>query len=195
MHRLSSSHCPSCIGLAALLAALVSGCHDGQKADGCKDIPCGAIPQPNGEYLCHWTNAERCRAEQDRFVIYQYEWSAEPTKLTAAGQEHVACMGRALGQVPYPVVIEPASDARTNELRRMAVIEALAAGGCPTDPARVVCQWPEAEGLYGQEVVPIARNMLSNQGGQGGGAGGGSSLGGSQGGSSGLGSGGGMGVY
>ncbi len=82
------------------LGAVLSGCHDGHDGS-CKDIPCGAIPQPNGEYLCQWTNSERARAGQDRYVIYQYEWSAEPTKLTTAGQEHVVCMARDIGQVPY----------------------------------------------------------------------------------------------
>ena len=112
------------------------------------------------------------RAGQDRYVIYQYEWSAEPTKLTTAGQEHVVCMARDLGQVPYEVIIDPSPDAHLNELRRVAVIEALAASGCPTDPARVCVGHPEAEGLYGQEAPGIAAGMLSNQGG-GQGAGGG----------------------
>jgi hypothetical protein len=188
-----------CAATLLVLTIPVFGCHDGHDASTCKDIPCGAIPQPNGEYLCQWTNSERARAGQDRYVVYQYEWSAEPAKLTTAGQEHVVCMARDLGQVPYSIVIDPSPDARLNELRRVAVIEALAASGCPTDPARVCVGHPEAEGIYGQEVVPIARNMLSNQSGQGGTGGssfGASSLGGAQGaGSSGAGSGGGMGVY
>ena len=153
--------------LFPLLAAAVSGCHDGHDGS-CKDIPCGAIPQPNGEYLCQWTNSERARAGQDSYVVYQYEWSAEPVKLTTTGQEHVACMAHVLGQTPYPVIIDPSPDGRLNELRRIAVIEALAASGCPTDPARVCVGHPEAEGLYGQKRLALqpgcSRTRMADKG-------------------------------
>ena len=66
------------------MVAAVSGCHT------CNDIAPGAIPQPNGTYACQWVHAEKARADQDKFVIYQYEWSADATKLTPSGQEHVA---------------------------------------------------------------------------------------------------------
>ena len=136
-------------------------------------------------------------------MIYQYEWSAEPTKLTQDGQDHVVCIARSLAQTPYQVIIEKSADRRTDELRRGAVLAALVNTGCPTDPARVICGRPEAEGLYGQEAPGIAAGMLTNQGG-GQGTGGGASGIGSSGGvgvsggigaSSGLGSGGGMGAY
>ena len=137
-------------------------------------------------------------------MIYQYEWSAEPTKLTIDGQDHVICIAHALPRVPNTVVIEPTADWHVNEQRRAAVLEALAAAGCPTDPSRVVCCRPEAEGLYGEEAAPAARGMLTGQGGQSGGSSFGTPFSGSQGGggtsggvggSSGLSSGGGMGVY
>jgi len=189
---------------AFVLCAVVTGCHDGHDCQSCQDIPCGAIPQPNGAFACQWTNAERCRANQDRYVIYEYEWSADPAKLTVDGHDHVVCIAHELPQVANTVVIEPTADRRLNEQRRATVLNDLTAAGCPTDPARVVVCRPEAEGLYGEEAAPAARGMLTGQGGQSGGtsfgtpisgsSGGGGSSGGI-GGSSGLGSGGGMGVY
>ena len=136
-------------------------------------------------------------------MIYQYEWSAEPAKLTSNGQEHVAKIAHALVQTPCPVIVETSEDRATDELRRAAVLNALAAAGCAADPARVVCGQPESEGLYGQEAAGIAGSMLINQGSGQGGAGFGASSGASQGGggsggigaSSGGGSGGGLGVY
>ena len=137
------------------MVAAVSGCHT------CNDITPGAIPQPNGTYACQWVHAEKARADQDKFVIYQYEWSADGTKLTPSGQGHVAQIAQGLCQVPFPVVIEPSSDRRVDESRRMAVLEALANSGNPVTPDRVILGRPEAEGLYGQEAPGIARGMFS----------------------------------
>ena len=126
------------------------------------------------------------RADQDNFVIYQYEWSADVTKLTPSGQGHVAQIAQGLCQVPFPVVIEPSSDRRVDESRRMAVLEALASSGNPVTPDRVILGRPEAEGLYGQEAPGIARGMFGTQtGGQSTGVGtlgAGATLGGTQGG-------------
>ncbi len=204
MRRLNLGRSFATIGLTSFLATAIVGCHDGHDEHSCKDIPCGAIPQPNGAFACEWANAERCRAEQDGYVIYDYEWSADPTKLTANGEEHAIRIAHTLAQTPYPVIIEQSADRRTDELRRGTVLAALVNAGCPTDPARVICGRPEAEGLYGQEATRVAGGMLSNQGATGGGAGLGTSIGASQGGggssggvggSSGVGSGGGMGAY
>ena len=92
----------------------------------CNDITPGAIPQPNGTYTCQWIHGETARANQDNFVIYQYEWDADGMRLTPFGQEHLARIAQGLSQVPFPVVIEPSCDPRVNESRRMAVLEALA---------------------------------------------------------------------
>jgi hypothetical protein len=178
----------------ALLTLAVSGCcHNEQKS--CNDIPSGAIPQPNGTYVCQWNHAETARADRDNFVIYQYEWSADGKKLTQFGQEHVARIAQGLPQVCFPVVIEPATDPHLNESRRLAVLEALANCHVPIVPDRVVLGRSEAEGLYGQEAPGVASGMLSNQG-SGGGAGsmGGGATGATGGGAA-ISGGGGMGVY
>ena len=83
------------LGPASLTAA-VPGCHNGEQCRSCNDITPGAIPQPNGTYDCQWIHAEMARADQDKFVIYQYEWSADGTKLTPSGQEHVAQIAQGL---------------------------------------------------------------------------------------------------
>ena len=157
MHRLNATSQLCWIILVLLTVAAVSGCHS------CNDIAPGAIPQPNGTYACQWAHAERGRAAQDNFVIYQYEWSADVTKLTPSGQGHVGQMAQALCQVPFPVVIEPSSDRRLDEARRMAVLEALASSGNPVPPERVILARPEAEGMYGQEAPGVARGMFGTQ--------------------------------
>ena len=169
--------------LLLFLLAAASGCHT------CNDITPGAIPQPNGTYACQWVHAEKARADQDKFVIYQYEWSAEATKLTPSGQGHIAQIAQGLSEVPFPVVIEPSSDPRVDESRRTAVLEALASNGALVTPDRVLLRRPEAEGLYGQEAPGVARGIVSNQtGGQGAGGGAmgaGAALGGTYGGTGG----------
>jgi hypothetical protein len=189
------------IGLVLLAVAAIPGCHNGQQCRSCNDIPPGAIPQPNGTYACQWIHAEMARAAQDNFVIYQYEWSHDGTKLTSTGQDHVACIAKRLQQAPFPVVIEPSPDEHVNAARKAAVLESLANCGAQTDAGRVIVGRPEAEGLYGQEAPGIAGRMLSARGGQGAGAGGlgaGATLGGMQGTvgtSSSIGGGVGMGAY
>jgi hypothetical protein len=192
MQRQSANLWSGAIWLALFALAAIPGCCYlpwGQDHKSCNDITPGAIPQPNGTYACQWIHAQKARADQDKFVIYQYEWSADGTKLTPSGQEHVAQIGCALDQMPCPIVIEASPDNRVNESRRAAVLETLARNGNGVSADRVIFGRSEAEGLYGLEAPGIARSMLSTQtGGQGAGAGslgGGATLGGGQGGMSG----------
>jgi hypothetical protein len=184
------------IALVPLLVAVVlGGCHNGQSP--CEDIPPGAIPQPNGTYLCQWTHAQTACADRDRFVIYQYEWSADATKLTQNGQGHVTRIAQTLAQVSYPVVIEVSTDPHLDEMRRMTVLEALANCHAPIVPERVIIGRPDAEGLYGQEAAGVAARAIGNaSGGQGAGVSGGATGGAIGGGlSGGASTGGGVGIY
>jgi uncharacterized membrane protein YgcG len=175
-----------------LLTTAVPGCQTGQKP--CEDIAPGAIPPPVGTYLCQWNHAEAARADRDNFVIYRYEWTAEGTKLTSFGQEHLARIADGLPQVCFPVVIEPVADQKMNETRRLVVLQGLANCHVPIMPDRVVLGRSDAEGLYGQEAPGIAARMLTNQGGGGGmgatGGGATNSMGGGA-----MASGGGAGIY
>ena len=139
------------------------------------------------------------RADQDNFVIYRYEWSADGTKLTQFGLEHVARIAQGLSQVSYPVVIECSTDQHLDEVRCAAVLAALGNCHVPVVPERVILGRPGAEGLYGDEAAGVARSMLGsginsgqNAGTAGGAAGGGAA--GAIGGSAILG-GGGSGMY
>ncbi len=145
----------------------MAGCHSG--AESCNDIAPGAIPQPNGTYDCQWIHQEMARAEQEKFVIYQYEWTADGAKLTPSGQEHVGEIAKAIACVPYPVVIEPVADDQLNAWRKAAVLDALACHQVRISPDRVLLQHSVAEGLYGQEAAGIAGGMLRSSAAQGGG--------------------------
>ena len=161
--------------LVALFAA-ASGCRS------CNDIVPGAIPQPAGTYDCQWAHAEKARADQDKFVIYQYEWSADGTRLTQSGQDHVAVIARQICQAPFPVLVEASPDRRLDESRRIAILEALGSYGSPVAPERVCIGRPEAEGLYGQEASGLAGSVLNTRGaGQAAGGGTAGTLGGTQG--------------
>jgi hypothetical protein len=183
MHRESASQWFEAIWPALFVLTAASGC---QSPRSCNDITPGAIPQPNGTYACQWMHAERARADENNFVVYQYEWSYDGTKLTPNGQDHLACIARRIAQSPFPVVIECSLENHVNAVRRAVVLESLAGYGVQIDPNRVILGRSEAEGLYGQEAPGIAARMLTTQGsgqGAGGGtAGAGATLGGTQGG-------------
>jgi uncharacterized membrane protein YgcG len=174
--------------LLILLAMAAAGCHSEPSAN---DIPPGAIPQPCGTYVCKWNHAETARADQVNFVIYLYEWSAEPAKLTPHGQDHLDCLSARLVQAACPVVIETSHDDKLDAARREEIVKALAAKNVLMAAERVVIGRPEAEGLYGQEAPGIAAGMLGGQAGGGGGGatgGGGGATGATGGGSFGGGS-------
>jgi len=118
------------------------------------------------------------RADRDNFVIYHYEWSADGTKLSPFGQQHLVRIAQDLPQVCFPILIEPTPDPHLDEIRRVAVLEALANCHVPIVPERVVLGRSEAEGLYGDEAAGVAGRMLRNSvGGHGAGALGGAATG------------------
>jgi hypothetical protein len=126
-----------------------------------------AIPAPPGTYVCQWTAAEATRAEADKFVFYQYEWQRDKAQLGPFGQRHAAQISARLPCVPYPVVIEPSDDAKLDESRRLAMLQALACEGLSVPLERIVVGHGEAEPLYSQEAPAIARGMFTNQTGGG----------------------------
>jgi hypothetical protein len=156
--------------LCGILLALVvtSGCCNpfGKEHKSCNDITPGAIPQPNGTHACQWIHAQTARADQDKFVIYQYEWAADGVSLTQYGQDHVMQIARGLPQVSCSVVIEPVANPQVNDARRQTVFEALVNSGCQVGADRIVFGRSEAEGLYGKEAPGISSSMLGTQSGQ-----------------------------
>ncbi len=171
MHLVRLDPSTGAFGLLLMaISAFASGCtHDCRS---CNDICPGAIPRPAGTYACQWISEERARADQDNFVIYQYEWAADGVKLSPFGQQHVARIAQRINETASPVVIEPAADDKVNGLRRSEILSALANRRVQVPPDRVILGGSEAEGLYGEEAPGIARSMLSSRrGGQNVGAG------------------------
>jgi hypothetical protein len=196
---------PSWPGVVLVLAAtaLTAGCHQGGyvcPTDRCADIPSGAIPQPAGVYSCQWQTEQKLRAEQDKFVIYQYEWFQGRDHLGPAGRRHIETIAQRLDGVPYPVIVEKSEDTKLDETRRKHVIVLLTSLGDTQAERRVILGYSEAEGFDGAEAVrlgnrsPAAPGNTPGGGGYGptnSGFGAGTTFGGGLGGGSGAG----MGVY
>ncbi len=174
--RVPATWKPRLAGLCLL--ALIPACAQPHGVE-CRDIPMRAIPANPGTYVCQWTAAEATRAEADKFIFYQYEWQRDKAQLGPFGQRHAAQVAARLPCVAYPVVVEPSDDAKLDESRRLAILQALACEGRSVPLERIVVGHSEAEPLYSQEAPAIARGMFTNQTGTGttGGFGGGGGLG------------------
>jgi hypothetical protein len=196
------------LSLGLGLVVFSAGCHETSgvwSTDRCADIPCGAIPQPPGTFSCQWQNAQKFRAEQDKFVIYRYEWFEGGDRLGPDGRRHIEAIAQRLDGVPFPVIVEKSDDNAVNETRRQQVIASLATLGVANPEQRVILGYSEAEGLSGPEAVrignrsPASPSLAPGGGGGygpvGGGFGAGTTFGGGAGGFGAGGSGGGMGVY
>jgi len=167
---------PLCLFIAMMIVG--GSCNTCPSEHGCQDIPRGAIPQPCGVYMCRWEHTMENAADRDLTVIYRYEWSADPTRLTPAGQDHLYSLARQLCCATGPIVIETSDDAQLDVARRQAIMRSLGEINIMlTD--RVVIGRSNAEGLYGQEAAGIAAHIIGNQTGAGAGA---ASQGGSSGG-------------
>ena len=137
--------------------ALAAGCHyDGGWAwctDRCADISCGAIPPPAGTYSCQWQTEQISRAEQDFFVIHEYEWYMGAEQLGPDGRKHVHEIAKRLGEGPQHVIVAASDNDKKNAARRKVVVENLTQLGVLDADVRVVSGESQAEGLYGQEAV------------------------------------------
>ncbi|NBO93441.1 MAG: hypothetical protein EBV06_14185 [Planctomycetia bacterium] len=102
-------------------------------------------------------------ARQDHYVFYELEWKAGTTILGPAGAAHLDRVSKLLGKTRYPVILEMSPDANLNLARRDVIVNALAAAGIPNAPQRVVVGRPPAEGLYGEESIPIYPMMIASR--------------------------------
>ncbi len=162
MHRSTVSPSTRATWLFLLALPALAGCLCDQHRS-CNDICPGAIPRPAGTAACQWIHAEMARADEEDLVIYQYEWAADGVKLTPYGQEHVAAIAQAIGEITAPVVVEPGADDRVNASRKAEVLAGLANSGAQVSSDRVVFGRSKAEGLYGEEAPGIARSLLSSR--------------------------------
>jgi uncharacterized membrane protein YgcG len=153
--------------------------------DQCDDIQPGAIPPPPGTHVYQWQSAQESIAEEDDFVIYQYEWDGESADLGPFGRRHLSTLVPRLATTPElrPINIEASGDSELDKKRRGNVIDTLTNGGVHDAELWVLVGNGVAEGLMGPEAERLEQNYLrggsrSGNGGSSGGSGGGGGFGG-----------------
>jgi hypothetical protein len=152
---------------AAVLTGLVGCCCCHDKCP----YPCPETPAPLGTLSDPVWQLQETNAEASDFVIHEHEFVGNTPRLNAAGQDHVKQIAARLGQVPFPVLIEPSSmspqpgtvhgfpvhnNAALDGDRRLMIVQALSAMGAPDAESRVVIgpaltpgfESFEAEGAY-----------------------------------------------
>jgi hypothetical protein len=154
--------------ISLLALAGCSGVGQNLKRDKCADIPPGALPDPPGAHLSRFDAIQKSNAEAISYAIFVHEWYMGGNQLGPYGEYHLQQVARLLPSVPYPVMVQPTLDPALNELRRAVVVARLQRAGVTDAEARVRVEYPEAEGLFGEEATPIFRQMLrpSQQGAQ-----------------------------
>jgi hypothetical protein len=178
------------------------------KLDRCADIEPGAMPDQIGQHVQRFQALQKKNAEAVSFAIYLNDWYMGEKQLGPYGEYHLQQMIKRLNfqlkakgdpKDLYCILLQPSMDPDLNEYRRNLIVTRLLQAGIPDPDARVRLEYPEAEGLFGEEAPRIFRQMLQpfrtgNQNGFGGGFGGGGG-GGGFGGDGGLGGGfGGLGI-
>ncbi|QDU98855.1 hypothetical protein [Lignipirellula cremea] len=158
-----------------------SSCSGWPFQDKCADIPPGAIPQ-TGAHVAGWQSAQAALAERDDLVVYQYEWIGETAELGPFGSRHVdELMHRCLNVEPGAIILEPSGVVSIDVARQSTLIARLASHGVPDAESRVLLGYSKAEGLYGQEALPLSAGYLRSGSRTGNGLGGGSFGGGGRG--------------
>jgi uncharacterized membrane protein YgcG len=159
-------------GLLLLTAGCCANCGR-LLCDECADIPPGAIPQPTGSHTCAWQTTQEALAENDDFVVYQYEWKGESAELGPFGRRHVNGLRPRLASGPCPLVIEPSEDSDIDQQRQATLVALLTAYNVPDADSRVIVGFGQAEGLHGLEAPRLLRGYIRSGAGRGGAGGGG----------------------
>jgi hypothetical protein len=158
---------PTLLAVASVsLLGLAGCCGVGQclKRDKCADIPQGALPDPPGAHIARFEEIQKTNAEALSYAIFVNEWYMGGKTLGPYGEYHVQQISRLLPGTAYHVMVQPTLDPALNDLRRAVVVGRLLEAGIADADARVRVEYPETEGLYGQEAPRIFRSMiLSNQ--------------------------------
>lgn len=141
--------------LAALAAALAAG--TGQAVNP------ATMPEPLGASVKRYFHAQAAAAAQDHFTFYELEWLAGTAKLGPAGSAHLERVAKVVNDTTYQVILEANPDGALNLARRRFVVGFLLANGVTDADARVVIGRPYAEGLYGEEAVPIYPLMITTR--------------------------------
>ena len=168
-------------------------CHDDcvREDDFCPD----AVPAKPGTYVNGWTNAMRCAARENEFVIHRNSWFNGGTEIGPEATEELHELAGRLISGPDHVLVEKEpvqpdysetlaeATARTDHLnstRRENVVAALAKAGVTDADARVHLGPHDALGTRGIEAPRVFNQLFigGNRGGQNGGRGGGAQGGG-----------------
>jgi hypothetical protein len=171
------------MSIPALLAALsfsvlgLAGCScvgQNPKRDRCDDIRPGSLPDPPGAHLARFEAIQKNNAEAFSYAIFVHEWYMGGKTLGPYGEYHLQQIAQLLPSVPYYVMIQPTLSPELNDIRRAVVVGRLLEAGIADAEVRVRLEYPETEGIFGEEAPRIFRSMLqSNQSNsQGSGAGG-----------------------
>lgn len=145
--------------LLACSALLTGGCHTTDDCGGtkhcCAHDP-ATVPPPLGHYLGEFKAIQAGLAEEDDFVLYEYEWVGDTARPGPYGGRHLEQIAvRLAAGEPPPVVIEVHPEPNVNEARQQFVIGFLAERGVPNAHERVFVGYPKAEGMYGEEAVSL----------------------------------------
>jgi hypothetical protein len=120
-------------------------------------------PLPLGESIHRFFRTQADLAGADQFVFYELEWVKNSTSLGPAGRRHLERVARKLSMVGYPVLIEASSNLVVDQARRATLVTVLASAGIPNAEARVLIGQPVAEGLYGEEAVPLYPALITTR--------------------------------
>jgi hypothetical protein len=132
-------------GPAVCQAGCGCGWGSGRWRELCQPTTCPAV---TGTYTRQLFDQQAAKAEADDFVIYKNEWYMAGTGLGPFGSYHITEIVRRLGEVPFPVVIQPQiGDPALDLARRDVIVRALARAGVPDADQRVIIAYPQAEGL------------------------------------------------
>src|SRR5262245_45321185 len=108
---------------AAVLGSLAGGCCS--CGSPCADDIQGQFPQPNGTFVREYMFRQSAKAEQEDFVIYQYEWLFDdPDKLGPFGTSHVQAIARRMQGEANTVIIQIDDDPQLNDQRKSDAGEA-----------------------------------------------------------------------
>jgi hypothetical protein len=125
-----------------------------------KDHPPALPAEPLGAASHRIFAAQVAAARQDHFVFYECEWKAGTARLGPAGLAHLEKVAQVISNTGYPVIIEGHPEAILNDQRRAVIVASLTAAGVTDAERRVVVGRPPAEGLYGEEAIPLYPQML-----------------------------------
>lgn len=150
-------------------------------------------PLPLGSAVRPMMDLQEMHGEANDFIVYEHEWVPGTSRLNPAGEAHLRQIAARSGQVPFPVLVENASQEtasliegcppceKLDEDRRNVVIAALTLMGVPGASQRVVVSPALSAGLTSAEAERAYGGAMLNNGSMNNGFGGNAGFGGGMG--------------